>query len=72
MRINAVLSTESKDAGAVADAVKVDNVPMDGLLVSSSACGSLVETRIQCASVETLLGTLDDLLRCQMASEELM
>jgi hypothetical protein len=72
LKVTSILSTESKNAVAAAKTINVDNVRMENLRVSSRVSGVVVETRIECTSIGTLLNTLDDVIRCQITSEELM
>jgi hypothetical protein len=72
MNCQATLRTESKDAAAVAESLRPDNVGMDSLSVSSRADGGFVVSEVRSRSVGTLLATVDDILRCQMASESLI
>lgn len=69
MMCEATLSTVSKDPRAVAASISADNTPVEGLSVSTSVSDSKVSTKVSAQSLSSLLSTLDDVLRCQMASE---
>ena len=72
MNCRAKLTTESKDARAVAAAISADNVKMAALHVRTSVEGGRVVTEVEAESVGTLMATLDDVLRCQITSESLI
>lgn len=72
MNVYARLSTESKDACAVASSLSADNVSLDNLSVKTGFEGSYVVSEVRAQSLSTVLSTLDDILRCQMASEALI
>jgi len=69
MICEAYLTTESTDATAVCESLKVENVSLDKLKVRTYEQGGKVVSQISCESVSTCLSTLDDLIRCQICSE---
>jgi hypothetical protein len=72
MMCHATLTTESKDAKAVAKSLNADNVRMQSLTVSTAVEGGSIRSDIRSESLTTLLATVDDLLRCQITSESLI
>ena len=72
MMFHATLTTESKDARAVAQSLSADNVSMKALNITTAAGGNTITSDIQSESLSTLLSTVDDLLRCQITSESLI
>ncbi len=72
MNCHARLVTESSDAAAAALALTADNAALKSLRVATRAEGGRVVSEIDAASVSTLLATVDDLLRCQMAAESVI
>lgn len=72
MTIAATLKTDSGDPESVAKSLTADNKAEGALSVDTLVEGGQVSTRITCDSLPTLLATIDDLLRCQMASEEVI
>ncbi len=72
MNIKALLSTESMMPKAQSLSIQVDNIKMKDLRIESSITDGFVNTIIECNRAGTLLSTLDDILRCQIISEEMM
>jgi len=72
MNCHARLVTESSDATSAAAALTADNTALESLRVTTRAAGGMVVSEIDSASVSTLLATVDDLLRCQMAAESVI
>ncbi len=72
MKYVAHLSTDSRDASSVSQALNVDNIKMEGLEIESVVKGDRIETNIKANNLKTLINTLDDLISCQMAAEKLL
>ncbi len=72
MRAYARLVTESKDARSVSQSLNADNLPVGTLSVKSTEKDGFVVSEISSDSLTGLLSTVDDILRCQMASESLL
>ncbi len=70
MTCTATLTTESADAAAVASSLAVDDVEVERLAITTRAVDGVVRADIRCATVDTLLATLDDLICCQMTAEK--
>ncbi|MBD3388599.1 MAG: hypothetical protein GF414_06830 [Candidatus Altiarchaeales archaeon] len=68
----AKLVTESAGSAAVSESLNTDNVVMNSLSVETSLSGNRVTSEIRSDSLNTLLSTLDDLLRCQITSESMI
>lgn len=72
MMHNAKLVTESGSGMEVYRSIDVDNVSMQGLSVDTAFDGRRLTTLIRSNSVGSLLNTVDDLLRCQIAAESMV
>ncbi|MBU0762297.1 MAG: hypothetical protein KKD39_04675 [Candidatus Altiarchaeota archaeon] len=72
MKSTATLITDSMDAASVASSLNTDNICLEGLSVKTYADQGSVVSVVSSDSLTTLLSTVDDLLRCQMASESLL
>ncbi|OYT42283.1 MAG: hypothetical protein B6U86_00480 [Candidatus Altiarchaeales archaeon ex4484_43] len=72
MKIIATLKTESKDAKSVASALDIDNVKLEKLRVETKSERDKILTRIESDSVNTLINTLDDIIRCQIVAEKII
>lgn len=72
MKYAAQLSTDSRDASSVSQALNVDNIKMKGLEIESAVKGGRIETKIKTNNLKTLINTLDDLISCQTAAEKLL
>jgi len=72
MKIIATLKTESKDAKSVASALDIDNVKLEKLRVETKSERGKILTRIESDSVNTLINTLDDIIRCQIVAEKII
>jgi hypothetical protein len=72
MMCKAVLTTESANSQSVANALDTDNVRMSALTIKTTASEHKVTTTIEAESVSTLMSTIDDVLRCQIASESMI
>lgn len=67
-----VMVSEYDDPESIASSLDVDNILLDGMSIESRVEGNRVVTEVDSSSMETLLNTLDDLIRCQMAAEEVL
>lgn len=72
MKIIATLKTESKDAESVASALDIDNVKLEKLRVETKTEKDKILTRIESNSINTLINTLDDIIRCQIVAEKII
>ncbi|HDH40814.1 MAG TPA: hypothetical protein ENG12_00165 [Candidatus Altiarchaeales archaeon] len=72
MKFKAVLKTESKDAESVASALDIDNVKLEKLRVETKSERDKILTRIEADSINTLINTLDDIIRCQIVAEKII
>jgi len=72
MKIIATLKTESKDAESVASALDIDNVKLEKLRVETKSERDKILTRIEADSINTLINTLDDIIRCQIVAEKII
>ena len=72
MKYKATLVTESKKPESVSKALDVDNIRLGGLEIATKISEGNVETIVGSNSLNTMLSTLDDLLRCQMMAEGLV
>jgi len=72
VKIIATLKTESKDAESVASALDIDNVKLEKLRVETKTEKDKILTRIESNSINTLINTLDDIIRCQIVAEKII
>lgn len=70
MRCNALLETYSVDAENVFRALGVDNTVFEGLSIEMKPVGGKIRVKVGAEKPETLLSTLDDIIRCQIVAEE--
>ncbi len=73
MNISATLKTESKDAKNIASTLEVDNVndvEAEGLRIHTRDVNGQIISEIKSKKINTLINTLDDLIRCQIVAEK--
>lgn len=70
MKFSAVLKTESKDAESVSRALQIDNVDMEGFRIDTRAEKGRIVTRMESERINSLLSSLDDVIKCQMVAED--
>jgi len=70
MKFSAVLKTESMDAESVSKALQIDNVDMENFRINTGAEEGRIVTKIEAEKINTLLSSLDDVIKCQMVAEE--
>ncbi len=70
MKFSAVLKTESMDAESVSKALQIDNVDMENFRIKTEAEKGRIVTKIEAEKINTLLSSLDDVIKCQMVAEE--
>ena len=56
----------------VSKTLDVDNVRMEELSIETACGDGLITTVVAANSIGTLLNTVDDLLRCQIAAESMI
>ena len=72
MNVYAKLVTKSKDAKAVSSSLNADNGGLNGFHVKTTYSGAKTVSEISANSLTTVLSTVDDIIRCQMVSEDLI
>ena len=70
MKFSAVLKTESMDAESVSRALQIDNVDMENFRIDTDAEKGRIVTKIETEKINTLLSSLDDVIKCQMVAED--
>ncbi|MBU4201614.1 MAG: hypothetical protein L6243_06385 [Candidatus Altiarchaeales archaeon] len=70
MKFTAVLKTESGDAQSVSKALQIDNVDMENFSIDTGAEKDTIVTKIEAEKINTLLSSLDDVIKCQMVAED--
>ncbi len=64
--------TDSKDAKNISQAIKVDNMAGETLLMTTRAEGNTLVSEVQAQNMGTMLSTIDDLIACQITAEEMI
>jgi hypothetical protein len=72
MKHTATLKTQSKNPLGVCKALEADNISLEGLKIESSARDGMIESRVESESINTLLSTVNDIIRCQAMAESLI
>lgn len=72
MNHTAILITESHDPKSVAAALSVDNRNLSGQQVTTKAGKGVVESKIECDNIRSLLASVDDLIRSQIVAESVV
>ena len=70
MKFSAVLKTESMDAESVSKALQIDNVDMENFKIDTGVDKGRIVTKIDAEKINTLLSSLDDVIKCQMVAED--
>ncbi len=70
MKFMAILYTESRDAESISKALQVDNNDMDDFSITTKTEKGRIVTRVESEGVNTLLSSLDDVIKCQMVAED--
>ena len=66
------LHTTSKNSKEVSKSLDVDNVRMEDLSIKTTYRDGSITTVVEANSIGTLLSTVDDVLRCQIAAESMI
>lgn len=72
MKHKAILVTESRDPASVAAALSVDNRNLSGQQVTTEAGEGVVESKIECDSLRSMLASIDDLIHSQIVAESVV
>lgn len=66
------LKTSSRNSREVCRSLDVDNVSLKELSVETGHDGNTITTIVRSNSIKTMLNTIDDLIRCQIAAESVV
>jgi hypothetical protein len=69
MKHTATIKTMSKNSREVCKSLNVDNITLKDLSVETGFSKETITTVVKSNSIRSMLNTIDDLLRCQMAAE---
>ena len=72
MKHNATIRTESKNSKELCSSLDVDNVSLKDLSIKTDFDENTITTVIESNSIKTMLNTIDDLIRCQIAAESMI
>ena len=72
MKHKAILVTESQNPAAVSAALSVDNRNLQGQRIKTTEKEGVVESKIECDDLRSLLASIDDLIRSQIVAESVM
>ena len=72
MKHYAKIRTGSKNGGEVCKSLDVDNVSLKDFSVETGFDSNEIISIVKSNSIATLLSTVDDLIRCQIAAESLI
>lgn len=67
---SAALKTDSGDAKSVAQALRRDNLNLNGLRITTNYMDKRIITDVESKSMKSLLSTLDDIISCQILAED--
>lgn len=68
----AKIHTKSKNSKEVCGSIDVDNVSLKDLSIETEFDSNSIMTVVKSNSMRTMLNTIDDLIRCQIAAESMI
>lgn len=68
----AKIHTKSKNSKEVCESIDVDNVSLKDLSIETEFDSNSITTIVKSNSMRTMLNTIDDLIRCQIAAESMI
>jgi len=72
MKHTAKIRTSSRNSREVCKSIDLDNVSLKDLSVKTGYDKDTITTIVKSNSIKTMLNTIDDLIRCQIAAESVV